>query len=113
MTVIHIGHILKKITTINRYSEEFISRGADVRCALYFYPQKFLRLSNVPFLAFGKIICFRRSQHCFSACLVLWHKEYTFLQEGLPGLRIQGMHVVLTGLLCLQQCICLREINSL
>lgn len=113
MTVTLTVHILKKITTVKRYNEEFISQGAAVHCGFHFYSQKYLRLTNVPFLAFVKIIYFRKSQHGFSACLVLWHKEYTFLLQGFPVLRIQGMLVVLTELLCLQQCICLREINSM
>jgi len=111
MTVIFIVHVLKKITTITRYNKEFISPGADVYFDLHFYPQKFLRLSNVPFLESVKIICFRKSRHCFYTCLVLWHKEYTCLQEGFPGLRIQGVHVVLTELLCLQQPICLETLT--
>lgn len=115
MTVALTVHILKKITTIKRYNEEFICQGAAVHCGFHFYSQKYLRLTNVPFLAFMKIVFFRKSQYAFSACLALAQRMHfpTARISSLKNKRIKGMLVILTELLCLQQCICLREINSM
>lgn len=86
---INCSHIIKDSYNKKVQWRIYFSR---CRCSLWFAfpPSEILEAIKYSIPNIYEDNLFRKSLHCFLACLVLWLKEHTFLLEGFPGLKSKG-----------------------